>query len=121
MTVEPVTADGPAPGATGPGPFRGDRGPTSVPRTTKPPRASTVGVLLRHWRTRRGLSQSALALDAGVSARHVSFVETGRSRPSARMIVRLAGQLQIPLPDRDLLLVAAGYAPPHGPDEPDRP
>jgi transcriptional regulator with XRE-family HTH domain len=63
-----------------------------------------------------------LALDAGVSARHVSFVESGRSRPSAEMVVRLAEQLEIPLRDRNELLLAAGYAPLYGErplDDPD--
>jgi transcriptional regulator with XRE-family HTH domain len=73
--------------------------------------ADLVGPLLRDWRTRRHRSQMDLALDAGVSARHLSFVETGRSQPSPRMIVRLAEQLEIPHRDRNRLLLAAGYAP----------
>jgi transcriptional regulator with XRE-family HTH domain len=78
--------------------------------------ASTVrvGPLLRDWRQRRRLSQLDLALDAGVSARHLSFVETGRSRPSADMVVHLAEQLQVPLRERNRLLLAAGYAPVYG-------
>jgi transcriptional regulator with XRE-family HTH domain len=71
----------------------------------------TVGELLRHWRHRRGLSQLDLAIAADVSARHVSLVETGKSRPSADMILRLADQLQVPLRDRNRLLLAAGFAP----------
>ncbi len=70
-----------------------------------------VGPLLRDWRRRRRLSQLDLALDAGVSARHVSFVETGRSRPSAEMVLQLAERLQVPLRDRNQLLLAAGHAP----------
>jgi transcriptional regulator with XRE-family HTH domain len=70
-----------------------------------------VGPLLREWRRRRRLSQLELALDAGVSARHLSFVETGRSRPSAEMVLHLAEQLEVPLRDRNQLLLAAGYAP----------
>jgi len=70
-----------------------------------------VGPLLRDWRRRRRLSQLDLALEAGVSARHVSFVETGRARPSAEMLLHLAEQLEIPLRDRNGLLMAAGYAP----------
>src|SRR5690242_1481274 len=70
-----------------------------------------VGTLLRDWRQRRRLSQLDLALDAGISARHLSFVETGRSRPSARLVLRLADQLDVPLRDRNALLLAAGYAP----------
>jgi transcriptional regulator with XRE-family HTH domain len=70
-----------------------------------------VGPLLRAWRQRRRLSQLELALDAGVSARHVSFVETGRSRPSPEMVLHLAEQLEVPLRERNELLLAAGYAP----------
>src|SRR6478752_360049 len=73
-----------------------------------------VGPLLRDWRQRRRRSQLDLALDAGVSARHVSFVETGRSKPSAEMVLQLAEQLEVPLRDRDALLLAAGYAPAFG-------
>jgi transcriptional regulator with XRE-family HTH domain len=81
-----------------------------------------VGPLLRDWRRRRRRSQLDLALDAGVSARHVSFVETGRSRPSAEMVLQLAEQLEVPLRDRNQLLLAAGYAPLYGErplDDPD--
>ena len=70
-----------------------------------------VGPLLRDWRQRRRLSQLDLAVGAGVSARHVSFVETGRSRPSAEMVMQLAEHLDVPLRDRNALLLAAGYAP----------
>ncbi|MGH2560950.1 MAG: helix-turn-helix domain-containing protein [Thermomicrobiales bacterium] len=70
-----------------------------------------VGDLLRDWRQRRHLSQLALAAEADVSARHVSFLETGRARPSREMLLRLAEQLDIPLRDRNALLVAGGYAP----------
>ncbi|MBA3330041.1 MAG: helix-turn-helix domain-containing protein [Actinobacteria bacterium] len=76
-----------------------------------PPR---VGTLLRSWRQRRGLSQLDLALKAGVSARHLSFVETGRSRPSPEMVLHLAEQLDVPLRDRNVLLLAGGYAPAYG-------
>jgi transcriptional regulator with XRE-family HTH domain len=70
-----------------------------------------VGPLLRDWRRRRRLSQLDLALEAGVSARHLSFVETGRSRPSAGMVLQLADQLDVPLRNRNQLLLAAGHAP----------
>ena len=70
-----------------------------------------VGPLLRSWRQRRRLSQLELALEAGVSARHVSFVETGRSKPSPDMVLQLAEQLEVPLRERNQLLLAAGYAP----------
>lgn len=73
--------------------------------------ARDAGALIRAWRARRRLSQLALALDAGVSARHLSFVETGRSRPSAEMLLALAERLDIPLRARNELLLAAGYAP----------
>jgi transcriptional regulator with XRE-family HTH domain len=70
-----------------------------------------VGELLRGWRQQRRLSQLDLALNADVSSRHISFVETGRSLPSREMLLRLAEQLDIPLRERNTLLVAAGYAP----------
>ena len=72
---------------------------------------SEVGTLLRDWRRRRGLSQLALAGAAGVSARHLSFVETGRSRPSRAMLLRLGEHLDVPLRERNALLLAAGLAP----------
>jgi transcriptional regulator with XRE-family HTH domain len=72
---------------------------------------SPVGALLRSWRTRRNLSQLELALGADVSARHVSFLETGRARPSQEMVIRLAEELEVPLRERNALLLAAGYAP----------
>ena len=70
-----------------------------------------VGELLRAWRQRRSLSQLELALEADVSSRHVSFLETGRSRPSRDMVLHLAEHLEVPLRDRNGLLLAAGYAP----------
>jgi transcriptional regulator with XRE-family HTH domain len=73
--------------------------------------AATVGPLLRVWRRRRRLSQLDLALEAGVSARHLSFVETGRARPSAEMVLHLAERLGVPLRERNQLLLAAGHAP----------
>jgi transcriptional regulator with XRE-family HTH domain len=70
-----------------------------------------VGPLLREWRQRRRLSQLELALRSGVSSRHLSFVETGRSLPSAELVLHLAEELDVPLRDRNQLLLAAGYAP----------
>jgi transcriptional regulator with XRE-family HTH domain len=70
-----------------------------------------IGRLLREWRERRRLSQLELALDAGVSARHLSFVETGRSKPGRDVLLRVAEQLQVPLRERNQLLLAAGHAP----------
>lgn len=75
---------------------------------------SRVGPLLREWRLRRRLTQLDLALEAGVSARHLSFVETGRARPSAELVLNLAEHLDVPLRDRNALLLAAGYAPVYG-------
>src|SRR5260370_13101098 len=73
--------------------------------------ALPVGDLLRTWRQRRRLSQLALACDAEISQRHLSFLESGRAAPSRDMILHLAEQLDIPLRDRNVLLVAAGFAP----------
>lgn len=71
----------------------------------------TVGEHLREWRQRRRLSQLDLALEAEISTRHLSFMETGRSLPSREMVLHLAERLDIPLRERNRLLVAAGYAP----------
>jgi transcriptional regulator with XRE-family HTH domain len=76
-----------------------------------------AGAMLRHWRDLRGKSQLDLSLDAGVSQRHISFVESGRSLPSRQMLLDLAEALGIPLRERNALLVAAGYAPVYS-DEP---
>lgn len=70
-----------------------------------------VGGLIRQWRTRRRLSQLELSIAADVSTRHLSYVETGRSKPTAGMILRLADQLDVPLRERNRLLLAGGYAP----------
>lgn len=75
------------------------------------PSAPAVGALLRDWRRRRRLSQLALALDAEISQRHLSFVESGRARPSREMVLTLAERLDVPLRERNVLLVAAGFAP----------
>ena len=93
---------------------------TAAP-VVRPPRANLrrvddrdrpgFGALLRQWRQRRRVSQLDLALAADVSARHVSFLETGRSRPSREMVLRLAERLEVPLRDRNPLLLAAGFAP----------
>jgi transcriptional regulator with XRE-family HTH domain len=72
---------------------------------------ATVGAVLREWRQRRHRSQLDLAVDAEVSTRHLSFLETGRSAPSREMVLHLAEHLDIPLRERNALLVAAGYAP----------
>jgi transcriptional regulator with XRE-family HTH domain len=87
-----------------------------------PPTSSTfqsghqrnVGEDLRDWRTRRRRSQMDLALDVGVSTRHLSFIETGRARPSPAMLEALADALEVPLRERNRLLLAAGYAPRYG-------
>ncbi len=71
----------------------------------------TVGSLLRDWRQRRRMSQLDLSVEADVSTRHLSFVETGRSKPSRELVLHLAEHLEVPLRDRNALLLAAGYAP----------
>jgi transcriptional regulator with XRE-family HTH domain len=75
--------------------------------------STDVGERLRDWRTTRRMSQLELAVQAGVSARHLSFVETGRSRPTREMILRLSGELGVPLRSQNELLLAGGYAPAH--------
>jgi transcriptional regulator with XRE-family HTH domain len=70
-----------------------------------------AGVLLRQWRDIRGKTQLDLSFDAGVSQRHISFVESGRSTPSRQMLLDLAQALNVPLRERNELLMAAGYAP----------
>jgi transcriptional regulator with XRE-family HTH domain len=92
--------------------------------TTTPPAPGVrgVGELLRAWRERRRLSQLDLSIQADISARHLSFLETGRSQPTPKMILRLSDQLGVPLRERNTLLLAAGYAPAypeHGLDEPE--
>jgi transcriptional regulator with XRE-family HTH domain len=73
--------------------------------------AKPVGDLLREWRQRRRMSQLDLALEAEVSTRHLSFVESGRAQPSRQMVMNLAERLEVPLRERNVLLVAAGFAP----------
>lgn len=77
------------------------------------PAPSHFGQLLRHWRAVHKVSQLALALEADVSARHLSFVETGRSQPSRALVARLGAVLELPLRDRNDLYTAAGFAPRH--------
>jgi transcriptional regulator with XRE-family HTH domain len=74
-------------------------------------RAQPVGTLLRSWRQRRRLSQLDLALEADISPRHLSFVETGRAQPSREMLLHLMEEMEVPLRERNALLVAAGFAP----------
>ncbi len=77
-----------------------------------PPGArAPFGEHLRHWRQHRRLSQQGLALEAEISTRHLSYVETGRAQPSREMVLRLAERLSVPLRERNALLVAAGFAP----------
>jgi transcriptional regulator with XRE-family HTH domain len=73
--------------------------------------APAIGALLRDWRSRRPLSQLALATEAGISSRHLSYLETGRARPSRDMVLHLAEHLDVPLRERNVLLTAAGFAP----------
>jgi transcriptional regulator with XRE-family HTH domain len=74
-------------------------------------RTQSVGERLRSWRLRRRFSQLDLACEAGISTRHLSFLETGRSTPSRDMVLHLAERLDVPLRDRNVLLLAAGFAP----------
>ena len=78
------------------------------------PQTDAFGRLLRQWRTTRHLSQLALATQAGISTRHLSFLETGRAQPSREMVQLLTGMLDVPLGERNALLVSAGYAPIYG-------
>jgi transcriptional regulator with XRE-family HTH domain len=78
------------------------------------PRTPRVGELLRHWRQRRKISQFDLSLDSAVSSRHLSFIETGKARPSREMVIHLAEKLEVPLRERNVMLLAAGYAPVYG-------
>ncbi|MFD9521460.1 helix-turn-helix domain-containing protein [Streptomyces sp. NPDC059979] len=82
-----------------------------TPTTPTTPATPAVGGLLRTWRERRGISQLELAGRADSSSRHISFIETGRSRPSEEMLLRLADRLDVPVRERNALLLAAGYAP----------
>lgn len=81
--------------------------------TTSPAAQGHVGELLRDWRLRRNLSQLDLANRADVSTRHLSYVETGRSRPTSAMVLRLCAHLDVPLREQNQILLAAGFAPAH--------
>ena len=85
--------------------------PTTVPTPMTHVEPLPVGRLIQHWRRVRRKSQLALALEAGVSARHLGFLEIGRSHPSREMVMRLASTLDVPLRERNALLLAAGFAP----------
>jgi transcriptional regulator with XRE-family HTH domain len=78
---------------------------------TPAPQPDLFGPMLRTWRRRRGASQLALALQSGVSQRHVSFLESGRAKPSREMVVQLSTALDVPLRQRNAMLLAAGFAP----------
>ena len=84
--------------------------PAGTPAVSPPP-PDMFGPMLRTWRRRRGASQLALALQSGVSQRHVSFLESGRARPSREMVVQLTSALDVPLRQRNAMLLAAGFAP----------
>ncbi|MGN9757480.1 helix-turn-helix domain-containing protein [Streptomyces sp. SD31] len=86
-------------------------GPSADAAHATAPTDQGVGPLLRGWRVQRRVSQLELALRADSSARHISFIETGRSRPSEEMVLRLAEHLEVPVRERNALLLAAGYAP----------
>ncbi|MET7995513.1 helix-turn-helix transcriptional regulator [Amycolatopsis sp. NPDC005232] len=85
--------------------------------SVKAPARRAVGELLREWRDRRRISQLDLSIAADISTRHLSFVETGRSKPSREMVLRLGEHLEVPLRERNRLLLAAGYAPAYGETE----
>jgi transcriptional regulator with XRE-family HTH domain len=85
-------------------------GPVAVQTETEP---QTVGELIRFWRTQRRLTQMELALVANLSTKHLSFVETGRSRPSRQLLVHLAQHLDLPIAERNRLPLAGGFAPPY--------
>lgn len=104
-----TVASGPGP-AVSPGPAV-DPGAAAGRGPSAGPAGQGVGPLLRAWRERRRVSQLELALRADSSARHISFIETGRSRPSEEMVLRLAEHLDVPVRERNSLLLAAGYAP----------
>jgi transcriptional regulator with XRE-family HTH domain len=73
--------------------------------------ASAVGIIVKTWRSRRRMSQLDLALEAEISSRHLSFIETGRSRPTRAMVLKIAEHLDVPLRERNTMLLAAGYSP----------
>ena len=110
-----IVATGPTATATAPAPAdrtgRNDRGGRNETNDRNDRTDKGVGPLLRAWRERRRISQLELALRADSSARHISFIETGRSRPSEEMVLRLAEHLDVPVRERNALLVAAGHAP----------
>ena len=83
----------------------------SNPSVAQANQPDLFGPMLRAWRRRRGTSQLALALQSGVSQRHVSFLESGRARPSREMVVQLTSALDVPLRQRNAMLLAAGFAP----------
>lgn len=100
----------------------GPGGLATLPRVTTVAPSRPVGQLLREWRERRRLSQLELSIQADISTRHLSFIETGRSRPTPAMILRLTEHLEVPLRERNQVLLAGGYAPAypqHGLDEPE--
>src|SRR5215510_6286008 len=84
--------------------------PAITSASRESPSGSSIGRLLRDWREARGMSQLTLAMEAGFSARHVSFIETGRTQPSRQALLVLAETLDVPLRDRNRLLEAGGYA-----------
>lgn len=88
-------------------------GPYGRPMTQNGARLGSPGPLLRDWRRRRSLSQLDLANRAGVSSRHLSYVETGRSRPTPEMILRLCDHLAVPLREQNRVLLEGGFAPAH--------
>ncbi|WP_204631219.1 helix-turn-helix domain-containing protein [Dyella mobilis] len=82
-----------------------------TPRTDRTRPSTDLGALLRHWREVRGASQLGLALEAGMSQRHLSFIESGRSAPSRQVLTSIVQSLDVPLRERNAVFLAAGYAP----------
>jgi transcriptional regulator with XRE-family HTH domain len=97
--------------ASSPSPVYGSRMPQVARTTIAKTRETSIGERLRHWRRLRRLSQLDLACEAEISARHLSFIETGRATPSREMVLHLAESLDVPLRERNALLLTAGYAP----------
>ena len=85
-------------------------GTVKASRVTEPDRATALGAILRDWRAARGVSQLDLSLQSGLSARHLSFIETGRSQPSRQALLLIGEALEMPLRERNRLLEAGGYA-----------
>lgn len=92
-----------------------------APQLTETTARQTPGDLIRHWRRQRHLTQQELALQCRISSRHLSFIETGRSKPTAAMVIRVCEELDVPLRHRNDILMAAGHAPAYSESSLDQP